>query len=107
MTKFRKKTAGEFAAELRADPEYVRQTGLLAQQSADRYAAAQAAARPVLEAIHKAGVLSVNTLWQMGNPLLAPNGSRLPTPGQRRHNESAVTARPADHLPTTLSSRRT
>jgi hypothetical protein len=69
--KSKKKTAAEFAAELAANPEYVRQSLRLQEESAQRFAVLEAAALPIVDAINSSGMPSVGSLWQMGDAAAA------------------------------------
>ncbi len=64
--RYKKKTAAEFVAEQRANPGYVEQSRRLREETAERFMAHQAEERPVIEAIHQAGVPWVSTVWDTG-----------------------------------------
>lgn len=66
MMEKKKRTAAEFVAELRKNPAFVEQSLRLQQESARSFAEQQAAERPILDAIHQAGLSWVSTVWDMG-----------------------------------------
>jgi len=65
--KSKRKTASELVAELQANPEYVQRSLRQQQESAQSNAAFQAAARPVIEAINKTSVLTLNSAYAIGD----------------------------------------